>query len=100
MREELYSTYLKARGNTEAKSVDGTVHEQVEVKDGVNSIDANQLRKEKQERAVREREAQVKANLLALEADIGRSKMDLDREGGESLFRYVIHLQAQIHYYG
>ena len=42
---------------------------------------------ERKERAVREREAKVRADLERLEADIGRSRVGLSKEESEQLFR-------------
>ena len=46
-------------------------------------------RKERKERAVKEREAQVKMERERLEASISQSRIGLDREEGENVFRYA-----------
>lgn len=53
-------------------------------------------RREKKERAVREREEKVKAQRGQLEADIGRSRMGLNKEEGEREFRCVRWLPGRL----
>jgi hypothetical protein len=89
LREELFNTYLKARDAPGDVVVSEPTLTETASKQSDAEMDVEQRKKERKERAVREREAQVKANLLVVGADIGRSKMGLDREEGESRFRYA-----------
>ncbi|EIN10749.1 hypothetical protein PUNSTDRAFT_85044 [Punctularia strigosozonata HHB-11173 SS5] len=92
LREELFNTFLKARGAEKlAQSIPAPSNEAMkEIDEMIDGIDQETKRKEKKERAVREREQKVKADLTRVEADIGRSRMGADREEGEREYRTML----------
>jgi hypothetical protein len=84
LREELYHSFLKARGEETSRSPSDIQQASFAgAPEGEDKI-SRQARKE---RAVKEREAQVKVVREKLEADIDRSKLGLSREEGDSAFR-------------
>jgi hypothetical protein len=81
LREELFSTFLKG-DNLSSSPTD---------KDDVASAQATALsKKEKKERAVREREQRVKAELTLVEKNIEQSRMGINREEGEREYRCAL----------
>jgi len=60
--------------------------------DSSQGAEAKRERKsrEKRERALKEREGKVKADLERLDIDIDRSRMGLNKEEGEQLFRCAL----------
>lgn len=90
MREELYNTFLKANGATPSVAItvlEPPTERKPEELAEEDEEERERKRKEKKERAVKERESQVRAERSRLEADIGRSRMGLDKEEGENRFR-------------
>ena len=90
LREELFNTFLKGKstGSTaaikEISKVDGV--EQAE-----ESYEEQQTkRRERAQQAVKEREGKVRADLVRVEAEIGRSRQLGDREEGEMLFKCAV----------
>ena len=89
MREELFNTYLKAHGSSttpeaaEPKSAEGG-GDKADVDD---EIARARKRQEKKERAVKEREEKIRVERSKVEADIGRSRIGLNKEEGELEFR-------------
>ncbi|KAK7470671.1 hypothetical protein VKT23_002093 [Stygiomarasmius scandens] len=98
LREELFNTFLKASAsNTE-------IRQPVEIKDSQLSKDAekSESKRERKERAVKEREEKVKAERERLEANIGRSKMELNKEEGELQFKTLLTdaiRESQVRYF-
>jgi hypothetical protein len=88
LREELFTTFLKAQDpNTsmlDVKNQDS--HHKEESNDEVIH---ERRRQDRKERAVKEREDKIKAERGRVEADIGRSREGIDKEGGEREFRCV-----------
>lgn len=90
LREELFNTFLKANGamiGSASPSQEKESGEAAEMTIEDDEEERERKRKEKKERAVKERETQVKAERSRVEADIGRSRMGLTKEEGESQFR-------------
>jgi hypothetical protein len=81
LREELYNTFIKAQDSVAPPA-------QMDAVDNDASAQEDKMTKqERRERAVRDREAQVHVERRKVEADIDRSKLNLNREEGEALFR-------------
>ncbi|KAK7049537.1 hypothetical protein VNI00_005568 [Paramarasmius palmivorus] len=87
LREELFNTFVKAKSGspaqatkTEASAAGGDAVAQQDKED----------REERRKRAVREREEKVRAERDRLEASIGRSKLDLNKEEGELAFKSLL----------
>lgn len=99
LREELFNTFLKgvslvsAPAPQPAQPKEETSHT-VEDEETMELDEAEQRRqrKERKERAVKEREDRVRAERSRLEADIGRSRMDIHKEEGESMFKCAVYL--------
>lgn len=84
LREELFNTFLK--GDT-AKLCLGDKDETVTAQATVFT------KKEKKERAVREREQKIKAELSLVEKNIEQSRMDINQEEGEREYKYVLYFK-------
>ncbi|KAG6810417.1 hypothetical protein H0H92_011956, partial [Tricholoma furcatifolium] len=92
LREELFNTFLKGNHGKETKP---HISEPVSSTDDkatakVDEEEKQKLRAEKKERAVKEREQKVRLERDRLEADIGRSKNDINREEGERDFKSML----------
>jgi len=85
LREELFNTFCKGHHSTKV-SVQDDLKQGAETWDQMDEEEKQKRRKEKSERAVREREQKVKVERDRLEADIGRSRMDIYKEEGERDF--------------
>ncbi|KAF7776168.1 hypothetical protein Agabi119p4_4561 [Agaricus bisporus var. burnettii] len=81
LREELFNTFLK--GDT-AKLCLGDKDETVSAQATVFT------KKEKKERAVREREQKIKAELSLVEKNIEQSRMDINQEEGEREYKSML----------
>ncbi|KAI0824787.1 hypothetical protein BC628DRAFT_1377732 [Trametes gibbosa] len=93
LREELFSTYLKAGASDDAarSSSLGNAWEQLSKKTPVEDAEERARKKEeRKERAVREREDKVRAERTKVNADIDRSKLGLAKEEGELEFRTML----------
>ena len=92
LREELFNTFRK--GYHLAKvSIQDDPKQDAETWDEMDEEEKQKRRKEKKERAVREREQKVKVERDRLEADIGRSRMDIHKEEGERDFLCANYLR-------
>jgi transcription elongation regulator 1 len=94
LREELFNTYLKTISKEESSSSSSLAREVGEVTDEGGETphktdDDAASRKERKERAIREREAKVREERGRLEAETARSRGALSREEGELVFRCV-----------
>ncbi|KII94772.1 hypothetical protein PLICRDRAFT_99110 [Plicaturopsis crispa FD-325 SS-3] len=95
LREELFKTFLKALSTSAvpadpAASAEKLSGDAMTVGEVDDDAERERRRREKKERAVREREEKVKAQRGQLEADIGRSRMGLNKEEGEREFRTML----------
>ncbi|OAX43511.1 HSP90-domain-containing protein [Rhizopogon vinicolor AM-OR11-026] len=81
LREELFQTFLKAHGSSSSYSASAPVKDETGKTDG-KSEDSELRRKEKKEQALKEREEKVRAERNRMDAEIGRSKMNLNTEEG------------------
>lgn len=88
LREELFNTFLKA--STAPPKLDETKEVEEPVNPEEDEAEQELKRKEKKERAVRDREQKVRSDMNRVEADIGRSKMGLNKEEDEREFRWAI----------
>jgi hypothetical protein len=79
LREELYTTFMKAQATTSSAPASTPI----------DKVDKGLSKEERRERAMREREAQVSAERDKVNAAIDKSKLNLDREEGEAIFRYA-----------
>jgi transcription elongation regulator 1 len=86
LREELFNTFLKARGIPSSSTPEPgeTEEKRPNVED---EVDEEQKRKERKERAVREREEKIKAERSKLDAEIDRSRSGLNKGESELEFR-------------
>ena len=92
LREELFSSYLKANGamaTTISEDTGGTAHEGTggEALAEEDEAEREKKRKARKERAVKEREEKVQAERNKLNAEIDRSRSGLNREESELEFR-------------
>ena len=78
LREELYNTFLKGRAVTPQAQAEPAV-----------KVEDPSAREERRDKAVREREEKVKADRRKLDSVIEKSRMGVDREEGERIFRFV-----------
>lgn len=85
LREELFSTFLKAHGSVASLEKDSDKDDQHSRKD--TESDKQRDKQERRERAVREREQKVRAERSQVEATIDRSRMELNKEEGDLAFR-------------
>ncbi|KAG2056445.1 HSP90-domain-containing protein [Suillus hirtellus] len=88
LREELFQTFLKAHGSSSSHSTPTKVTDETG-KHGTEE-DAEQMRRDKKEQALKEREQKVRADRSRMDAEIGRSKMGLNLEEGEREFRTLL----------
>lgn len=92
LREELFNTFLKAStappNFAEPTKAEGSINPVPEE----DEAELERKRKEKKEKAVRDREQKVRSEMNRVEADIGRSKMGLNKDEDEREFRCAIHL--------
>jgi heat shock protein 90kDa beta len=93
LREELFNTFMKANVSlpTPAASSSKGDSSHNNIDDDVAELERK--RKEKKERAVREREQKVKSDMTRVEAEIGRSRIGLNKEEDEREFRCAFYLQ-------
>ncbi|KAI0774144.1 hypothetical protein C8Q74DRAFT_813049 [Fomes fomentarius] len=93
LREELFNTYIKAGATDTAednKSPGVTSQSQPSPTPKQDEEEHERRRKDRKERAVKDREEKVKAELSKLEAEIDRSKRGLTKEEGELEFRTML----------
>ncbi|KAJ8482248.1 hypothetical protein ONZ45_g15022 [Pleurotus djamor] len=88
LREELFNTYLKA-GKWKDSSSPSLPSEQQSSKTAEDA-DTETRKKERKERAVKEREQKVKAERGRVEAEIDRSRKGLSKEEGEREFMSLL----------
>ncbi|KAH9951680.1 hypothetical protein B0H21DRAFT_842655 [Amylocystis lapponica] len=89
LREELFNSYLKAHGSSSTPET--TDRNDTDKETGeIDEEERERKRQEKKVRAVKEREEKVKAERSKVEADIGRSRMGLNKEEGELEFRTML----------
>ena len=90
MREELFTTYIKAGASDAAADLSASgplSHSQSDRKPEEDEEERERRRMERKERAVKDREQKVRAERSKLEAEIDRSKLGLTKEEGELEFR-------------
>ncbi|KAL0579544.1 hypothetical protein V5O48_002473 [Marasmius crinis-equi] len=85
LREELFNTFLKAKSGVSTRPSEETESAKTDKQQNTKEDKA-----ERKKRALQEREAKVRAERDNLEASIGRSKMDLNKEEGERDFRTLL----------
>lgn len=86
LREELFHAFLKARGSSDDRDRRDKVDES-HSSATADEADTSRKQQGKKERALKEREEQVRAQLGRTEAEIGRSRLGLNKEEGERVFR-------------
>lgn len=86
LREELFNTFVKG-SITAATQQQDFVQDRSEGPGELDEDKIKQRQKEKKERAVKEREQKVRVERDRLEVDIGRSRMDINKEEGERTFK-------------
>lgn len=93
LREELFHTYLKAQGAGPASVPHEVTTSQSTpelIQQAISEEDETQWereRKERKERAVKEREEKIHAARSKVDAEIDRSRLAINREEGELEFR-------------
>lgn len=97
LREELFNTYLKANETTAVQGSSSRMDANAPAAPVEDAASKEQTRKERQERAVREREEKIRADRDRVEADIHKSKMGLTREEGELQFRCACRSIVCVH---
>lgn len=88
LREELFNTFLKANASGPSGShpaASGSRSPEKLAEEGPGG--GEMTKKEKRERALREREQKVRTDLLKVEAQIERSRVGLNKEEDERDFR-------------
>jgi hypothetical protein len=86
LREELFKAFLKARGSSDSKNHQDEV-DTPQSSTPVEEAEVGRKRLEKRERALKEREEQVRVQRGRTEAEIGMSRLGLTQEEGERVFR-------------
>lgn len=86
LREELFNAFLKARRSSDSNNHQDKI-DQSQSGVPIDDTEAGRKCQEKKERALKEREAQVRAQRGRTEAEIGRSRWGLTKEEGERAFR-------------
>lgn len=86
LREELFNAYVKTLSQKNPPSTHIDEPNKTE-RDRQSNKGEDVTRKERKQRAVREREAKVREERSRVEAEVARSKGVLSREEGESVFR-------------
>ncbi|KAH8105966.1 hypothetical protein BXZ70DRAFT_998118 [Cristinia sonorae] len=94
LREELFSTFLKAQETSNLQSLKSE-HGEVEVKAGEDrpeqsEADKERERKARKQRAVKEREEKIRAERSKVDAEIDKSRQGLNREENEQEFRTML----------
>jgi hypothetical protein len=92
LREELFNTFVKASvsSSSQIPKDEGIARPDEQMSQNQKIAEEGtqeRLRQERKTKAVKEREEKVKAERDRLEADIGRSRLGLNREEGEREFR-------------
>jgi hypothetical protein len=88
LREELFDTFLKVNtGDSSTSRPSASSSHSLEKDVGEDPEEAERKKKGKRERALREREQKVKADLSKVEAQIERSRAGLNKEEDERDFR-------------
>ncbi|KAG6880045.1 hypothetical protein C0992_007362 [Termitomyces sp. T32_za158] len=92
LREELYNIYMKSHHDEkDGQNVSCPTPLNDDTQQGSSETNAKQiLREEKKERAVKEREQKVRLERERLEADIDRSRNDVNREEGERTYKTML----------
>lgn len=93
LREELFNTFLKARVSS-SKDDEVTMSQNpvatLKAANPNGETGPQRKRLERKERALKEREEKVRAQRGRMEAEIGRSRVDLNQEEGEREFRTLL----------
>jgi heat shock protein beta len=89
LREELFTTFLKAQqpNSMIAEGAAGQSLESPQKEEPFDWATQDRKRQDRKERAVKEREEKIKAVRGQVEADIDRSRHEIDIEEGEREFR-------------
>jgi hypothetical protein len=87
LREELFNTFLKANTSSPAVLIQDKSTEDASEQEPLEEGEEICRKQERRGNAVRQREEKVKAERGRVEADIGRSRMGLNKEEGELEFR-------------
>ncbi|KAF8138301.1 Hsp90 protein-domain-containing protein [Boletus edulis] len=90
LREELFHAFLKARGSSDDDNHQDEVGKAVRYSAPADETEVSCKRQEKRDRALKEREEQVRAQRGRTEAEIGKSRWGLTKEEGERVFRTLL----------
>ncbi len=100
LREELFNTYLKAHDSSLTPAESPEVEPGEDANGDVHMDDEAEKERKRQgrkERAVKEREEKIKAERTKVEADIGRSRLGLNKEEDDLEFRCAAYLVLLVH---
>lgn len=96
LREELFNTFLKAHQYPSRNSPGPVGSSQAEKHEvGSAGAEKERLRKERKERAVKDREQKIKTERTMLGVQIDRTRTGLNKEEGEREFRCARYLNEQ-----
>ena len=87
LREELFNTFLTSQSN---KTIPNPSDKPAVDTASVEGVDETQKRKDRKAQAVKEREQKIKAERDRVQANIEKSRVDLNKEEGELQFRCAI----------
>ncbi|KAF7355280.1 Transcription elongation regulator 1 [Mycena sanguinolenta] len=90
LREELFNTFLKGKTTGTAAAVEESSKANDAEQTEESYEEQQKKRRERAQQAVKEREEKVRADLVRVEAEIGRSRQLGDREEGEMLFKSML----------
>ncbi|KAJ7276359.1 Hsp90 protein-domain-containing protein [Mycena haematopus] len=90
LREELFSTFVKGKSMSSTAPIEETPKDDGMVQTEESYEEQQKKRRERAQQAVKEREEKVRADLVRVEAEIGRSRQLGDKEEGEMLFKSML----------
>ncbi|KAF8655281.1 hypothetical protein AX16_003180 [Volvariella volvacea WC 439] len=90
LREELFQTFVKGKAGVATEQVPIREETGTRVEEELDEGEKQSRRKERKERAVREREEKILAERRRLDAEINRSRQGVTMEEGEREFRTML----------
>ena len=94
LREELFDTFLTSQSN---KMVSDPIDKPAVDTASIEGVDGTQKRKDRKAQAVKEREEKIKAERDRVQANIEKSRVDLNKEEDELQFRCAIAICFRFH---
>ncbi|KAK7695992.1 hypothetical protein QCA50_000632 [Cerrena zonata] len=90
LREELFNVYLKAHGGSGNEAPSQSLEAEKSDPAPMTEAEKERQRRERKDRAVKEREDKVRAERNKLEADIHKSRQGLNKGEGEAEFKTML----------